>query len=326
MNKKHLVIQGPTLSIGRTGKNYVGYDPKTFVHYNCIDNINRLIKDFGHLFDTIVISTWDTEQITLNQISTESQNVKLLKLAETALNDGADKLPKGMNIYKQFFSTLEGVLSIDHISDTDIVFKIRTDQYLDLERVIQEYHPERINIPSVDETNAMSDFYIVSSAKRMKELCLSILNFREVSALSGLFLDVHRLMFLGLFYQSKGIEIASSLDYYFLRSFSKWIKFSNGKIISNCKQGHDVETFIGENYHVLPVDILKQLEWRGETFVPLESKTLHSSVTTRSTASINIFNRYIYTNPSKYPKQMKYSLRSVMSALFFILTKFLVQR
>ena len=52
-----LIIQGPLISIGVSGKT-MGND-RGVVSYDCIDNINTIISNYGDMFHEIIISTWD---------------------------------------------------------------------------------------------------------------------------------------------------------------------------------------------------------------------------------------------------------------------------
>ena len=66
MPKVGLVIQGALLSVGRTGDK-LHQTPEQLkkeggvIQYDTRENINKIIKEFGHLFDEIVVSVFDNQ-------------------------------------------------------------------------------------------------------------------------------------------------------------------------------------------------------------------------------------------------------------------------
>jgi len=184
MKKKiGLVIQGPLLSIGRAG-NKLHESPEKLlregglVHYDCRPNIERLITDFGSLFDEIVVSTWDNEL----KPGDGWQGVKLISVPDP----GGIKQPnsyKDNNKHRQFISTLNGLNELEK-NGIDYAVKMRTDMYLDLKKLTESFFAgiESNKKPNIiyatvihRPTFLLHDIYFAAHLRALKEFCEAIL-------------------------------------------------------------------------------------------------------------------------------------------------------
>lgn len=184
-----LIIQGPLVSIGRTGgqTHVLKSDLEKqggFVHYDCRDNINRIIQDFGDLFQTIVISTWESE-LQSNDVWTKATVI--------ASPDPGDIKRHGYttrsrNKHRQFISLKAGLGEMEKAAP-DLVIKIRTDQYLDLRGLIDSYlqqldiasDPDNlIGVPLVRSDNYLThDLYFIATRNTLNKFCDALLAFNR---------------------------------------------------------------------------------------------------------------------------------------------------
>ena len=141
MKKIGLVIQGALTSVGRTGDNMrqsVEQLKKEggVVEYDCRENINRIIREFGHLFDEIVVSVFD------NQLK-PGDNFPGAKIVSEPDPGGIKQVGhyKDNNKYRQFISTFNGLKELEK-SGVDYAIKTRTDIYLDFEKLISSFFKE----------------------------------------------------------------------------------------------------------------------------------------------------------------------------------------
>ena len=201
MKKKiGLVIQGPLLSIGRSGGN-LHKSPEELrksggvIEFDCRDNIQRIVSEFGYLFDEIVVSTWDNEV----KEGDGWQGVRLVSQPDP----GGIKRPghyKDNNKFRQFISTLRGLQELEK-SGVDYVVKTRTDIYLDFDKLLESFfneikhnkNPKLIGATVVHRpTFLLHDLYFISTLKAMKGFCEAILNYDRFEFIPS----VHREMVL----------------------------------------------------------------------------------------------------------------------------------
>ncbi len=192
MNKKiGLVIQGPLLSIGRTG-NRLHDTPQQLVkdggilYYDCRENINRIIREFGHLFSEIVISTWDNEV----KPGEAFEGATLISVPDP----GGIKQEghyKDNNKTRQFLSTLNGIKELEK-NGMEYAVKTRGDIYLDFEKLLESFFKgdtSKIGTTVVHPPYFLiHDLYFVAKTKRLREFCEAILAYDQFEFISS----VHR--------------------------------------------------------------------------------------------------------------------------------------
>ena len=168
-----LIIQGPIVSIGRSGKSYHTPGPqvksKHITKYNCKENIIRIIDNYREIFDQIILSTWDDETI-----SCDLEGVQIIKMSKNKVpkvddwKGNQNKYIKKNNMYFQFYSLKEACKLI--MDDITHIIKIRTDQYLDLKKIEDffknDYQENTLVVPHLFKDNGKTpDFYIGANKK-----------------------------------------------------------------------------------------------------------------------------------------------------------------
>lgn len=199
MSRFGLVIQGPLLSVGeKTGR--TAHIPRGkhsgMISYDCRDNIRALVKDFGHLFDLVVISTWENEvrpgDSWPGAFLLASDDGQLPKKERN--NYRGQKVPD--NRFRQMFSMLVGTEYLQANSNVDIVVKVRTDQYLNLAELLNSierfqnfpaYTKEVIFVPNlmtafvpvttVEARWAIGDFYFAGNTETMRAFAKSFFTY-----------------------------------------------------------------------------------------------------------------------------------------------------
>jgi len=172
-----LLIQGPIISKGRTGKTVNVSARKVnnseVVEYNCSANIDRLISNYGMIFDETVCSTWNDQYskvfnpnvnyyLTLEDITPPLPNKKYVSNESVAVR----------NMFRQFYGTLEGLKKFKNV---DYIIKIRSDQYFDLSILTNfvlknNFKNENIIIPYVIRgLDFIPDFYFAGYYLTLKD-------------------------------------------------------------------------------------------------------------------------------------------------------------
>lgn len=120
-----LVIQGPLTSRGFDGE-------AKYREFDCIENIVRIQSKFGHLFESLVISTWEDEDpARLEQLKQLGFRIVLCSSSDFSIPWHPD------NRFLQYHSSLKGIAAIQ--DEVKYVVKCRTDAYLDLDLLLQEF-------------------------------------------------------------------------------------------------------------------------------------------------------------------------------------------
>lgn len=133
----HLVIQGPRISYftkfcpPRSSADCVTVNGKQA--FDSAANIARTAETFRDLFDTIVVSYWDSDELP-NEAELKSLGVVLCRLP-------AQSVAAYPNYVKQVVGVVEGAKAIGKLDPRDRVVKTRTDLSIDLRAVIE--HADR---------------------------------------------------------------------------------------------------------------------------------------------------------------------------------------
>ena len=181
-----LIIQGPLLSVGKDGQR--AHIPKVvlgedgFVTYDCRDNIARIVSEFGHLFDKIVVSTWESEV----RPDDHWDGVELLALPDPGEVRRTKFTSRSRNKYRQFFGILGGLKRLDE-AYIGYAVRIRTDQYLDLEKLVNSLKmhgmqddPKRIWVPFTRPADFfVHDIYLAGHTGSLIGFCEAMLSFDQ---------------------------------------------------------------------------------------------------------------------------------------------------
>ncbi|MEK7147860.1 MAG: hypothetical protein AAB758_01025, partial [Patescibacteria group bacterium] len=197
MKKIGLVIQGALTSVGRTGDNMrqsVEQLKKEggVIEYDCRENINRIIKEYGHLFDEIVVSVFD------NQLKPGDSfpGAKLVSAPDPGGIKQAGHY-KDNNKYRQFISTLNGLIELEK-DGIDYAIKTRTDISLDFNKLIKDFfakdrNPNTIGATVIHpKTFLLHDLYFMSTLPVLKKFCEAIIAYDKFEFIPS----VHREMLL----------------------------------------------------------------------------------------------------------------------------------
>ncbi len=265
-----LVIQGPLVSYGRkSGRTaHIGWRhilEKDWVQYDCRENIRTIIKDFGYLFEHIVISTWKNEI----QSDDSWDRATLIASDDEMLPKKYRKDQEGRavpdNRFRQMYSTLVGVEYLETHSNVDMVVKMRTDQYIDLGKVLEcirrsqdlrQYTNDVIFIPSImreDPRYAILDFYFAGSLQAMKAFPRSFFEYGGFEFNPS----IHHELWLKYAYVFYRDRIGVPEYAYFPSSY--------GKVY--CRETLDAfRWMVRRVFWLLSFDCFQTLIWRGEPF------------------------------------------------------------
>jgi hypothetical protein len=261
MKKVGLVIQGPLMSPGLTGADILKRKEESiFIDYDCRNNIQRIIDDYGHLFDSVVVSTWKKEIV-------PGESFVGADLV-TADDPGASstyefsKFFKNNNRYRQFYGILQGVKYLEKNKGVEHIIRIRTDQYLNLERLIVDFEQRVGRIKSKDaalfvpllqtkKRYHILDFYFGASKQSLKKFCEAMLAFD----CAEFALSVHNEIVLKYAYVNYKNEIKVSDQAYFSKSSA---------LISSTEGNKIYDHMLSHVFFSFDTSILETLEWRGK--------------------------------------------------------------
>ncbi|OOE32071.1 hypothetical protein BZG05_15750 [Salinivibrio kushneri] len=264
--KTGLIIQGPLISRGRTGKtariSFHDIKESDVVNYNCVSDIIATFDRHREVFGHMVCVTWDTEAPdVIKMLSENLQEGELVLISDkTAPIEKKGSIISGNNKNRQFFSVKEGIKVLKE-KGCDAVIKGRTDQLLEyealkvkLEQGLEEgesklYIPW-FNVTSEKSVNAIPDFYIGGSLVDMEHFCNEMLNEEPM------FESVH----YDIFY--KWCLSRSKFKPLLIRYFSR-VGVKGNWLFTFLF----VERKLKREFSAFPTFVLTDLKWRGERFV-----------------------------------------------------------
>lgn len=194
---KGLIIQGPLLSKGRTGKtigtSFHDVTDNDVVEYDCIENIKRIYDDNVNFYDHIVCVTWDNQaSVLINRLQKIlPKNCILLISDETKDMLAKGGVIGGNNDYRQFLSINKGVTFLQG-KGCKYIAKVRTDQYLDCKLLcldaiekLENRSSRSIVVPwRINEFNRFTfipDFYFVARTQDMLDFSDKFLSLPDVT-------------------------------------------------------------------------------------------------------------------------------------------------
>jgi hypothetical protein len=181
-----IVIQGPLISRGRTGRTAnIGFRSLTnedIVDYNCIPLIVKMVERYSNKYDIICI-TWSNEL--------ESNKLELKRLLPPGtlyiIDDDTKYLPprskilSGNNKYRQIRSSLSGFEVLLNRGCTHLA-KIRSDQEIDVDKLVYDYknicNSSSILVPQLfpKDPHTLGDFYFMGESNLIVRLFKNYLN------------------------------------------------------------------------------------------------------------------------------------------------------
>lgn len=262
-----LIIQGPIKSKGLSGrsghKNKNMVTPADVVEYDCKANIVRIIEDFGHLFDQVVLSTWAGE---IDGWSPPPK-LKVLQLQDDGLEaDGrwSNDKAKEVNINNKYRKLYGIKCAINSLNESDLnrhhVLCIRTDEYLDLNEFIRcvcEYRDKGHKSNDLlfvthrrDSRGSIGEHYISGNICAVEALCDSLLTLRSCE-LHG---SIHKEIWLKHAFVNNFDAIGVRRQYYFPTGLG--MKSSHVKTIWEYEKE--------KVFRPLSKKLLAEMIWRGE--------------------------------------------------------------
>lgn len=177
-----LIIQGPVISVGRSGRTHIRKDAEVtdadIVRHDCRADIRRLAAEAApHFTGGVVVSTWAGDAAVdapCPVIRSEESSVPVPRRG-----DDLHPLLRGNNKLKQFHLIARG---LDALGDADAVLKVRTDQFLDIGRAAAELaarvaaDPQRIYTVQFHTSYFFNDYYFGGATEVFADLVRSYLD------------------------------------------------------------------------------------------------------------------------------------------------------
>ena len=173
-----LIIQGPLISIGESGKTYRNGNEMVsndIVSYDCIDNINKIIHSYKDVFHEIIISTWDDgvhseykpDGAQIIRVHNPYTNVDKIRAI------GSTRKTKALTENSSKMAILGASHAINILEKVDYVLRIRTDMHMDLSVVhnfiTNNTIEDKVYIPYTQFGLGMPDFYFFGKFDILKE-------------------------------------------------------------------------------------------------------------------------------------------------------------
>ena len=252
MSKPALIIQGPLISSGVDGaqahRNLKKLKNSDEIIWDSRESIRKIINKYGHLFDQIILSIW----ISCPKITIDNSRTRIIR------NPDLDEIKhrvfglsgqRGINnSHRQFYTFLKGLEKLD---DEKWVVKIRTDQQIDLEALLEylkrDKFRQHIYFPASNLSGYVSDYYIAGKVGSLKKIISASLE-KFYHPNPHLNIETATCEFLGLNVDKmqncsdKNFEFPWDEDDYVKNYF--FLKFRDG-------------------YGLLPRRVFKTINWRG---------------------------------------------------------------
>ncbi len=264
MKKVGLIIQGPLVSFGKSGRTAArkldmssGTGEDGLVRHDCRATIRRVVEDFGSLFDAVVISTWDTEV----QPSDRWAGATLVAAPDPGASMNASPLAyKAHNRNRQFVGIQHGLTWLKEHADVAYIVCMRTDQYLDLRALLDSFArrlqgesqaAEIICVPySRPGAFLVSDFYFAAATDTLDAFLSAQLSYDRYEFV----VDVHRDMILKYAYAAFRNDLRVPGPAYFPRDPVGGV---------NRKTRTIFQSMFTRVFLPLSGDVLHSVEWRG---------------------------------------------------------------
>ena len=207
---KGLIIQGPLFSPGYGPYEFQfdGSFKKSWIDFDCKQNLLRTIESAKMLFDYVVLATWhDPKYADFIESIGKYPYVHIIELEESP--ELMKLSQSGVHKYHQVQTLRVGAAKLEELG-CEAVAKIRTDHSLDLGLLSKQVEQHRfrkensLGVPNINlfELDRLTDFFFVGRPDIIKGMCDFYLNSPETCA------DTHRDYFLGfLHFLSKDADL-----------------------------------------------------------------------------------------------------------------------
>ena len=253
--KSALVIQGPILSKGKSGKHFGDPDlPVEDSFFDCSELINDIVKESKESFDLIVISTWDSEDTSK---IIELDKIRIIKSKQPIYRISKKSEP---NTFKQFYSILRG-LDVAYNEECKFVVKIRTDTWVEATKVLDliKTDPTKIWVVPFKSPNCITDFFFGGNITNMQIFTDTILKpnffYRTVYKSAS----IHYSLFYQYAYRQESVlKRLFFWNYY----YSYFLSLSKVRTIKSAWENF---------YSQIPQEIYNSMKWRGFG-IPIKSQ------------------------------------------------------
>jgi len=249
-----LIIQGPINSTGKKndGPNSVGY-------FDTVAYINKNIETFIKYVDKIIISTWENSG--LKDKITTAKNIFIIENRGIEIFDFDNRR-------KQFLTIYEGVKFLKNNSNCTHVFKIRTDQIVDVE-ILNWMH----KIYDKNFSRIKFGRFKLQKEKLFFSEIISNHNFYAGDfIIGGNINDVYNFSESILSFGKKDIHPTAANDFilkyfmkndmYFRRYFIVYIPFIFQNMFNKNSKKYWI-FLLQNNITVIPMNVFKNIYWRG---------------------------------------------------------------
>lgn len=330
MSQYSLVIQGPIISKGITGKTHIDYKlerPFEVKAFNCVETIQTTLRDFAHLFREIVVAVWEGDPIEEADIAF-CDHCKLLKIKPLEVTFAREERPTGeVNMLKQFVSTRDGILALRPSADDEehYVIKLRTDQWVNLTQLIEEHQAatatdraEKIFLVCYTK-HKIGDFYFAARKDVLRNFCNAVVELLpEYPQMDIVQNSVHLVapILYRLSLTNRAPEVA---DVIYLKSLDQTI-YRFGQQYRNAHVLNEYIQFLDDHFDCFSRDLFLQTIWRGDQYIMAPNDDMDFEVkydpNQMEGAELNAFNFFLYYSPKRYfEKGGNWSLKSILGAL-----------
>lgn len=277
-----LIIQGPILSIGRTGESLFATHQslsEKYVKFDCTENINSIIGQNSKIFNQIILSTWSNES---TKSLKEAKNFRILRLEDNLRmlpNLSNSSFYTGNNKLRQFYSTIKAIEELKKL-DIDYCIKVRTDQFIDFKKlkltVEKNINKLWVSTGANSPDNYVEDFFFGSSTENISNLCESMLKKRE------LYKSVHTDMFYS--YLMIKPEIKNNFGI---------LSFFPNDVVRSPNQSKLINLAWEKYFGLLPKEIYENQIWRGKKVRRVSVNNYYSNLKTQRPIKKNL-SKYLF--------------------------------
>jgi len=276
-----LLIQGPLVSEGIAGSHIHKINNNNItdnhVSFNCRNNIQQIINDYGNLFTQVVISTWDDEI----KADDKFTGAKLISQPDPG-SHSTDWNGKQNNKNRQFIGIKKGIEYLKNQNFNGYVLKIRTDSLPDIAAIMEYFESLpasdkdfKIGVPAmIPHQCYIQDFYFIANIDVLFEFCEVQITYPEFTS------SVHNEPILKYGFAKFRDEIDVEPVAYFPAYF-KPVTYYETLIIS--------EFMCEKVFFSLPEDIFFNQTWRGSKIhIDFFLKYKHAKKITFRTTNIKL--------------------------------------
>tara|TARA_B100000161_G_scaffold260320_1_gene227186 strand:- start:59 stop:1033 length:975 start_codon:yes stop_codon:yes gene_type:complete len=267
-----LLIQGPLLSIGRSGKSESldrrGINSKNIISYDTRKSLDIILKKYSHLFDQIVISTWNDETYEYKKEKVEVYKFNKSKVPKLPRLKSISNFHLSQNnMLNQYYGSFLGIKKFR--SDIKFIIKTRTDLIVNLQKIYDfmkfNYEDNTILIPKINNKGAyLEDYYFAGSKKIIKSFFESVTQ-KDNDGVRVYSESAHKNPLLKFAY------FKARTKFPFKEKYFK--KYGHGSL-----EQYFILSYIFYSYfRPLPIDIAKNVVWRGSKFDPKSNWALNYS-------------------------------------------------